>query len=214
MILALAEKHRGRQPTRRRCHTRGTAGIQGQTTARQRPRAASPAMQHNARFGTPQFKDAKRPAAEHSGGYFALRSLTLTSGFGGSIWDRSGGLLRPHLAAGWRPDLAPPGASSAPNGGRRSPRKPELQDRLLGCRRAGPELAEIEGVRFGVGPPVAAMMGPTQDALTTRRCVTSMRDNPPQADPAAWRSVVTCCCTAPRSKAPGMAIIQACRGYS
>jgi zinc-finger of transposase IS204/IS1001/IS1096/IS1165 len=44
MILALAEKHRGRQPTRRRCHTRGTAGIQGQTTARQRPRAASPAM--------------------------------------------------------------------------------------------------------------------------------------------------------------------------
>jgi hypothetical protein len=78
MILALAEKHRGRQPTRRRCHTRGTAGIQGQTTARQRPRAASPAMQHNAQFRTPQFKDAKRPAAEHSGGYVrgARRGLT------------------------------------------------------------------------------------------------------------------------------------------
>jgi hypothetical protein len=29
MILALAEKHRGRQPTRRRCHTRGAAGIPG-----------------------------------------------------------------------------------------------------------------------------------------------------------------------------------------
>jgi hypothetical protein len=26
-------------------------------------------MQHNAQFRTPQFKDAKRPAAEHSGGY-------------------------------------------------------------------------------------------------------------------------------------------------
>jgi hypothetical protein len=33
-------------------------------------------MQHNAQFRTPQFKDAKRPAAEHSDGYtrpFAIR---------------------------------------------------------------------------------------------------------------------------------------------
>jgi len=33
----------------------------------------------------------------------------------------------------------------------------------------GPELTDIEGVRFGVGPLLAAMVGPTQDALTTRQ---------------------------------------------
>ena len=46
--------------------------------------------------------------------------------------------------------------------------KPPLQDRLPGCLRVGPELVDIEGVRFGVGPSLAAMMGPTQDALTSK----------------------------------------------
>jgi hypothetical protein len=48
-------------------------------------------MPHNAQFRTPQFKDAKRPAAEHSGGYLRLRALLVElAGDGG--FPLTGGL--------------------------------------------------------------------------------------------------------------------------
>jgi len=74
-------------------------------------------------------------------------------GFGGSIWDRCGGLRWPHIVVGWRSDLAPPGASSALNCGRRSPQVKVVRPRsrcgrstlTCGSSPARPAPVEVAG---------------------------------------------------------------------